>query len=365
MTATVTKVGPYYSSGPISFSSLRLNFKETSSGSIKVSELRRNTTVTDKNPIVPDATENSNISTTSNLKLSQFRNSIKYYYISQTNTNINFNINAQSWNNNLNKNIKKWMYIYGTCGSNSTSSAAVSFNDTAYNLTIDIFGYIYGAGGSGGTASTISGGSGGHALSVVSPGGNNIIINLRGGAQVYGGGGGGEKGANGATGYPGTCYTSRQVTERYTTGNRCRSCPDCDPGWYRIDCYQREGRCDWRGQFRKSLCERVYTVYDPYSVPGAPGGGGGNGSAGRGYNNLTASLFGIGGTLGVSGGCPSYGGTGNTGETGGNGGDWGTNGGNTTNIGNGGLAGRAITGSNYTVSGQINSLTVRGLYAPQ
>ena len=64
MTATVSKAGPYYSSGEIKFSSLRSNFraqvrKETSGGSetfntdtaaIKASELLRNTTTTDTSP---------------------------------------------------------------------------------------------------------------------------------------------------------------------------------------------------------------------------------------------------------------------------------------------------------------------------
>lgn len=360
MAATVTKVGPYYSSGEISFSSLRNNYKEAFSGSISISELRRNTSTTNTNPIVPDATENINISTSTNLKLSQFRNSIKYYYITQTETNINFNISSQSWNNNLSKNIKKWMFINGTCGSNSISLNAASFDSTAYNLTIDVSGGIYGAGGSNGTSATISGGNGGNALYINSSGGNNIVVFLRGSANIYGGGGGGEKGSTGAPGSPGTCYSYSTQIERYTTGNRCRSCPDCDSGWYSVDCYQREGRCDWRGQYRKSVCERVVTITTPYAVGGAPGGAGGDGGLGQGYNQTRTD--GPGGIEGTPGGCPSYGGTGNTGDPGGNGGDWGSPGGNTTNSGSGGAAGRAISGSNYTVTGTINGNTIKGLY---
>ena len=360
MTATVTKAGPYYSSGAISFGSLRSNFKESASGSISASELRKNTSTTNTNPIVPDATENSDISSSTNLKLSQFRNSIKYYYITQTGTDINFNISAQTWNSNLNKNIRKWIFMNGTCGSNSISLYAASFDATTYNLTVDVSGGIYGAGGSNGTSTTISGGNGGNALYINSSGGNNIVLFLRNTANIYGGGGGGEKGSTGSSGSSGTCYSYSTATQRYTTGNRCRSCPDCDPGWYRIDCYQREGRCDWRGQFRKSLCERVITVTTPYAVGGAPGGAGGDGGFGQGYNQ--ARTNGAGGAGGTQGGCPSYGGTGNTGETGGNGGDWGSPGGVTTNSGSGGAAGRAVSGSNYTVTGTINSSTIRGLY---
>lgn len=68
MTATVSKAGPYYSSGEIKFSSLRSNFraqvrKETSGGSetfnsdtaqIKASDLRRITSTSNTNPTVPD-----------------------------------------------------------------------------------------------------------------------------------------------------------------------------------------------------------------------------------------------------------------------------------------------------------------------
>ena len=96
MSSSVTKAGPYFSSGSISFSSLRNAFKETTSGSIKASELRRNTDTENRNPIVPDATENSPISTGSNLKVSQFRNSIKYYYITQSGTDENLIINDLS-----------------------------------------------------------------------------------------------------------------------------------------------------------------------------------------------------------------------------------------------------------------------------
>ena len=163
MTVTVTKAGPYYASGEIKFSDLRRVFraqqrKQTSSGSetfntdtasISATELLRVTDTTETNPIVPDSTENSNISTSNNLKLSQFRNSIKYYYITQSGTDENFDIAAQSWNTNLDKNINKFMFIDGTCGSNSSSLSAAQLNATAYNLIVDTYGSILGAGGKG------------------------------------------------------------------------------------------------------------------------------------------------------------------------------------------------------------------------
>jgi hypothetical protein len=361
MTATVTKAGPYYSSGAISFGSLRSNFKESAFGPISASELRRNTSTSNTDPIVPDSIENTNISTSIDLKLSQFRNSIKYYYITQTGTDVNFNISNQDWNGNLNKNIRKWMFMNGTCGSNSISLYAASFDaSTTYNLTIDVSGGIYGAGGSNGTSATISGGNGGNALFVNSSVGNNIVVFLRSTGNIYSGGGGGEKGINGLFGSSGTCYSTSTSTETFVTGNRCRSCPDCPSGWNRIDCYQREGRCDWRGQFRKSVCQRTVTITTPYAVGGAPGGAGGDGGLGQGYNQTRTN--GSGGALGTPGGCPSYGSTGQTGETGGNGGDWGQGGGFTSNSGQGGASGRAISGSNYTVTGALSASTIRGAY---
>ena len=223
MSVAITKAGPYYASGSISFSSLRTNFKESGSGSISASELRRNTTTSDTNPIVPDATENSSVSTNSNLAISQFRNTIKYYYITQTAIDLNFNIGAQSWNSNLNKNIRKWAYINGTCGSTNVLSSAATFESTAYNLTIDVSGGIYGAGGSSGISPTISGGNGGDALSITNSSGSNLAVNVQSTANIYGGGGGGEKGAKGADGLGGTC------SESYTA-EQCGSCPTCAAG---------------------------------------------------------------------------------------------------------------------------------------
>lgn len=361
MTATVTKAGPYYSSGSISFSSLRTNFKESGTGEIKASELRRNSTITNTNPIVPDATENSNISISSNLKLSQFRNSIKYYYITQSGTELNFNISSQSWNGNLTKNILKTMYINGTCGSNSTSNSASSFNSTAYNLTIDVSGAIYGCGGSGGTSATISGGSGGNALNIQSNNGNNIVVFVRGGANIYGGGGGGEKGVNGANGSSGTCTN-------FTSTQGCGSAPGCPGGYSEYSsssggCCQSTCVCWFRCCQRCVKWSQTRNCVQSYTVSGGIGGSGGDGGPGRGYNNLSGSLLGSSGANGTSNnGCGSTDGL--KGENGGNGGDWGNNGGDTTNTGTGGLTGSAISGSNYSVIGTITSNTIKGRYNP-
>lgn len=369
MTATVSKAGPYYSTGEIKFSSLRSNFraqvrKETSGGSetfnsdtasIKASDLRRITSTSNTNPTVPDATENSNISTASNWKTSQFRGSIKYFYITQSGTDVNFDIDAQSWNSNLNKNVRKFLFVNGTCGSNSLSSPAAQLSATAYNLTVDTYGSILGYGGRGGGTSgapAISGQSGGDALEMTSSSGNNILVFVRSGSRIYGGGGGGEKGLKGADGVGGTCY-------EYYYINQCSpSAINCAGGWNQVS--SGWGCCEWnRGC---SVARWTRTCERSYPSAGGIGGEGGNGGPGRGYNNQEpnslAGASGAGGSAG--GGCGAT--DGQTGETGGSGGEWANSGGNTTNSGTGGGPGRAIFGSNYSVSGTINSDTVKGTY---
>ena len=111
MSVSVSKAGPFFASGPITFSELRRTFRaqsqKTSTGGsesfafdvapISMSELKRDTNPQSPNPIVPDATENSAIGSVSDVALSQFRNSIKFYYISQTGTDIYFDIDAQKF----------------------------------------------------------------------------------------------------------------------------------------------------------------------------------------------------------------------------------------------------------------------------
>lgn len=391
MTLTVSKAGPYYASGEIKFSSLRSNFraqvrKETLSGSetfptdtaeIKASELLRITTITNSNPVVPDATENANISTSSNWKVSQFRNSIKYYYIAQTATEINLDIDTLSWNSNLNKTVRKFLFVgsASTCGSNDATIPAAHLNATAYNLTVDVYGDIFGAagrgGGSGGGAPAISGQKGGDALQMTSTNGANNIVLVRSTGRIYAGGGGGEKGVTGADGANGQCY------DAYTQGGGC-GCPSCASGWTDGSCYQNYGNhCD-----RKQVCgcwgdcwwesngdTFSRSCYKDYQVSGGSGGIGGNGGLGKGYNNLSGPSNGdSAGTPGLAQGCfngGSYTTTpqqGKPGTQGGNGGDWNQEGGNTDNTGSGGAKGLAVFGSNYTVTGIVNSDTVKGAY---
>lgn len=343
---SVTKDGPYFSSGSISFSQLRSTFG--GSGPVSLSGYLRDPNPSTTSPRVPDATENVNIPTSrSVVSVSKYRNAIKQYFVTQSGTDNNANLHGSpNWNSNLTKNVPKTLYITGTCGSTTIGSYAATFNATAYNLIINVSGQVLGAGGDigfgGGTQESRDGKPGGPALYVYSSG-NAIVVVPRG--PIYGGGGGGAKGINGNAGSPGTCY----YYTYYETGNQCGGCPGCG-GDTRTACWGVGGcNCGKRGcsstQYR-SQCRR--TVY--YGVPGAPGGIGGDGGRGQGYQ--WSRTGGAGGTGGTPGGCPNYGSPGDPGQPGGSGADWGGGGETVYRYGRqntGGPPGRGISGGNYRV----------------
>ena len=124
MAITVSKCGPYFTSGAISFSAMRSTFRlNNPTGTISASELLRDTNTSNADPILPDATENIDVATSTNWKTSQIRDSIKFYNLTQPSgdTNVNLDIDAQTWNGNLGRNIVKKLNLEGICGSNSTS----------------------------------------------------------------------------------------------------------------------------------------------------------------------------------------------------------------------------------------------------
>lgn len=344
-----------FTSGPIKYSDLRNQFKQVPSGAISAAELLRNVNVNETNPIVPDATENADISSSTNLRASQFRDSIKTYGVNQSGTDIQLDLstNATTWNNNLNKNIRKTFNITGTLGSNNEAAGEAAFRliNTIYNLDVIVSGTgrVLGASGDLGTAANPRGNRGGTAIRVISSG-NAVNIKVLPGGLVYSGGSGGSKGATGATGAPGTCYFYT-----YYTRTACGFCPGCTSGGVSLGCVLA-GRCRW-SRNRTTTCR----VTNAYGVPGAPGGVGGNGAPGRGYD-YAGSLVGSPGAAGTPGGCPDpnssaaissrlgYGGSGANGEKGGDGGNWGARGAATRLVSTGGGdQGNAIEGSNYTV----------------
>lgn len=392
--------GKYYDiatgSSPISFSSLRTNFKETGEGSVSASELLRNTSNAESDPIVPNSTENSTISSSQNWKVSQFYGGrIKYYDIIQSGTNDNvsdntkngIDISSQSWNSNLNKNIKKVFYVDGTIGSTSVSKYAAYFDTEVYNFGIELRngGNILGAGGARNS------GVGGNALYVNSTGQgatSTILIKMNEGSSIKAGGGGGARGADGWTGPNKECYIRRT----YTSGGSC----NCE--WYpkcatpntpitingqvynstdhrQYDSHSVGGGCNrhWTGLWWQNTCigPAPCEVFDPHERVGGPGGTGGNGGLGQGYNQTrTDSIATLnetnGPTSGTAKNCPTYATTGEDGKKGGNGGDWAKKGAGTIRAdsqtmlnayyvrpasnyygSDGGSPGRAVTGSNY------------------
>lgn len=394
--------GKYYDvptgSSQISFSSLGINFKEISSGStIKASELLRNLSNTEINPIVPNATENSTISSQQNWKVSQFYGGkVKYYDIIQSGTDDNvsntdnhgIDISAQFWNSNLNKNIKKVFYVDGIIGSISASKYAAYFDSESYNFKIEMRsgGQILGAGGA------INSGNGGNALYTNSSGfgiASPIAIFLNDNTVIKAGGGGGARGGDGWTGPNGPCW----ITRGYQAAGGCEWCNDCgNPNTpvtingivYNSNNFQTLSGCPGErgcacafGWYNGIVCTRTKlgnrncSVDDPQERVGAPGGIGGDGGLGQGYSQTKTN--GISGTLGTPANCPTYATAGENGKVGGNGGDWATSGGGTIrtdiaamqntfyvspssgyNGSVGGAPGRAITGSNYIYSGRTD-----------
>jgi len=398
MGVSVTKSGPYFSSGSISFSQLRSNFKETGGGQISASELRRNTNLQEENPIVPDSTENEQISTGSNLSLSQFRNSIKRYVATQTGTDDNNSYPGEpgfrmgrldsvgrgiDWSGggffgrdgqgggvtgNLTKNVQKGILITGTCGSvrPGLPGAQMAPIVQVHNVRIDVSGSIFGYGGLGGTIEGGNAEDGGIALNFGNVGYNNRVI-IGSGSRIYGGGGGGEKGARGANGTDGACFNYQY----YEAGSGCEWCGSCGDGERIGGCNGVRGcRCFiWcrRTQLANAQCRRKIS----FAKTGGLGGIGGNGGNGRGYNNQSGPNPGSNGSPGQAGNCSGFDGTittpgtGRNGERGGDGGDWGQRGGETPGSGNPGNGGNAIardasSSREYDIYGTQNSNTVRG-----
>lgn len=373
----------------ISARALKDNFNPGASDTnIKFSTYTRNTDLDATNPIVPDATENANISTTeSDITASDFRNTIKEYIVTQSDTNTEIEIHngseeGQRWNNNLAKNVKKEFRVNGTIEADSPSDDAARFSAEAYNLTIDVTGNIYGEGGNGGSVGG-NGGNGGDALFVNNTSnrsGNSakVTVKINSNGRIWAGGGGGAGGANGNSGSSLSCYSdSTSVKTVYDGGSTnpgrgCNSCPNTAGNANLAsngNCFNNTGdrsRCRGR-QERGQTCTNKYKrncVYRTnFNVAGGNGGTGGTGGNGKGANNNKGD--GNAGNAGNTNNCAVKGtsSTGNSGVDGAAGGTWGADGGNSGNR-NGGDKGRAIfrnanNGNTFFVNGQ-SSNTVKG-----
>lgn len=349
LTTSIIPATPYFVSGEIQFSALRNNFKEVVSGSISSSELLRVVDPTNTDPIVPDATENSEISSSTNLKLSQFRNSIKYYNASQASSDIDLNLlisDSSLWNGNLSKTIRKTVSIAGTCGSTNGNPSA-SIDGDANNVFINITGHIHGYGGLGGVAGG-DGENGGTALSINNTKSDGTVyVETSSTAQVYGGGGGGGSGAHGGKG--GNAQYTTYYTYYTSVGGpggtyggpayyqRCQqSCAAAGAEWSN-NCYKHtsqggsncggstghydNGVCysdDASNYASVTACKKTNTGSRTNNSSGGDGGAAVSGGNGRGYlrEKTTGATF----NRGLDGGTNA--GIGGNSGGGGNGGDW-------------------------------------------
>ena len=254
----------------VKFSQLRNTFRDKNpSGTIKASELRRRTSKTNMDPVVPDSTENTPIATTVNWKVSQFQNSRKYYMIETSSTSTStINIGGLAWNSNMNKNIRKWYYIKHDCESFNPNQPAFNINEEVVNFTLDIAAIVHGAGGlrGGETPSSSAfnwpnsiteGGPGGDAVRMTgTANSNNFGVWLRSNSELFGGGGGGGRGGGGTKGPDGPCWLPK-----VTVGNVNNGYGE----WYS---YSRGGdcQCEWYigcGNFLDEAGNNQITINDP------------------------------------------------------------------------------------------------------
>ncbi len=395
MSVTLSIDGPHFTgSGEIKFSEIRSKF----GGGNNFGSYKRNTDTDATDPIVPEATENSAISTGNDLKFSQFRGSVKSYTATQSGTDENDStatwpgfrmgnyfstgsVNGPAgtgiqWNSNLNKNIKKTVNITGTCGSRTTTQAAAQLDPSSavYNLTINVLAgaRILGARGSGGIANGGNGGNGGIGLRVYNIGAKNLVVSVKDrtsttpAANVYGGGGGGGAGTVGGNGGQGgdgladggttTVYGQTACTLEAVAGGN----PVCQVGQG-----QELVSSDFQGESPKGVfqwlcCRRSVSVVDNADTPttggaGGTGGNGGNGGSGEGYDGTDSEgSFGAAGGGGAAGGeNAGSGGNGGLGGRGGEGGTYGSNGspGIQGDTGNSGSSGSETGGSAGTAGG--------------
>jgi hypothetical protein len=383
MSVSSNTVTHFNGNSAISFRALQTTFGGNVN-SVQFSTYKRNTNLDETNPIVPDATENANISSSnSNLQLGDFRGSIKQYILTQTSSNTDLDIDAQGWNSNLTKNVIKTFVVNGTMAASNTANTGGSFNAEAYNMKFVVSGNIYGIGGAGGSANSGNGSAGGDALFANNTSNRSgesakIAIDVSSNGRIWGGGGGGAGGFAGNAGGDLSCFNQQTIqTNVYSGGSTnpgrgCYACPPNSGSMYLYsngDCFGTGGqrsRCRGR-QERGQTCTNSYDrncVYrENFNVTGGTAGNGGNGGVGEGYNNGQGS--GNSGNSGNTTNCAanSNSSTGNSGNSGASGGTWGQSGGNTSNA-NGGAAGRAIfriNGNTYNVSG-ANANNIKGSY---
>ena len=136
----------FFSSGAIRWSEIRKHFKGVEEGSIKAKEIYRETKVDVYNAIVPNADENSNIpaiDSDNELRMGDFRDTIKEVIIEQNGSQANYDASGTNkWGSNLDKNVKKKLIVKGTVYSQDSEQPAMTWNDYANNVDIEVTGKI-------------------------------------------------------------------------------------------------------------------------------------------------------------------------------------------------------------------------------
>ena len=348
----------FFNTGSISFSEIRDAFGGTTNN-VKFSNYKRNTDIAAENPFVPDATENANISANNNLKVEDFRGSIKEYNLIQTGDEENVDLGTTDfdttyWNGNLNKNIIKKFEVQGNVYSDDVTDAALDVEGDFLNLDVEVKdgAGIFGAGGDGQTQSAAAK-DGGSALYIDNTRTNvennenaklGIILNPN--AIIAGGGGGGALGNDGNDGPKISC---KSITNTTTTGNtdggtnNCAA-PGCPSGFNSTSCNgsRQRSRCRGGGTRSGSSGYKCYSTWTRncqkvtnFNKQGKKGTGG---SGGKGEGFGSPATEGIDGNSGNTQSCSGKTSTGNDGNPGKNGGGFGLG------VSGGGGAGSAIFG---------------------
>jgi len=393
ITNTQTK---YFTSGEIKFSAIRDTFGDLAGTDVRASDYLRNAG-TDVDweapgqtktisPRVPDATENADVSTSTDWEVSDLRDSIVEYNVVQdastSDEELEFaDTNVPTWNNNLSKNVNKKMSVEGTIYANEVSKYALTFSDGEYNnLTIDVpdGGKIYGEGGAAG------GGNGGGALYVKNTASyDNVSVTLGSNGQIWAGGGGGDHGTDGNSGSSISCFTNSSHNASYNQGGRNydsnaaqSACTSASPsGSYDVQVTTAtptsvRSRCRG-GSFRRgfgwnSVNKYGYSCSPAWSVgcsskianniAGGTGGTGGNGGVGQGFSNQSAPGSGNSGNSGNTNTCATTGAAsvGNAGNSGSSGGTWGVG------ASNGGNAGFALLKQGTSINQGQTANNVKG-----
>jgi len=372
MATNVTKTSHFTSGAgnPISFSQIRAEYGG-SADNVKASTYLRNTgsnvdwdaiNASSISPKIPDATENSSVTSDNDWTVDSLRDTISKYVVTQTGTNNELNYSASdssTWNSNLSKNVLKDFNVNGTVKADSTSDDALVFDGDLYNLDINVNGAIYGEGG----AKDSDGGDALYVNNTYTQ--SNVKLNINSGGRIWSGGGGGSDGSNGNTGSSLSCYVYNYPSAQNNScgnlttltqnpnGQRSR----CRGGSYRRgqgwNQFNRTGyHC---GNGSTYTCRGI--TYN--NVSGGPRGNKGTGGVGKGFSNLNTSInlaphIGNSGNSGNTNKCNIKGtsSTGNSGNSGNSGGDWGQSSTNTS-------AGRSIQKKGVKVDGKTSN-TVKG-----